>query len=129
MILGLHHFSIIASSEASVEFYKKLGFKETFRKLRAYDTVVLMESMWENGGKSKHSSNVQLEIFIDPNHPKRATSPENLGVRHLALRVESIEKAAEQLCLQIGPVMSDWVGIRFAFTADPDGLPIELREG
>ena len=31
MILGIHHFSIIASSEESVKFYEKLGLKDLAR--------------------------------------------------------------------------------------------------
>ena len=117
MIQGLHHFAIIASSEASVDFYKKLGFNETFRKERTYDTVVLLDGY-----------GIQLEIFVDPNHPERATNPESKGLRHLALRVDNIETTASNLGLEIGNIMNDWVGTRFAFTADPDGLPIELHE-
>ena len=117
IIQGIHHFAIISSSEASVDFYKRLGFGEIFRKERQNDTVVLLEG---------HS--VEIEIFIDPTHPKRATTPENMGLRHLALKVENIENTAEKLGLEIGPIMNDWVGVRFAFTTDPDGLPIELHE-
>ena len=117
MITGVHHFAIIASSEASVDFYQKLGFQETYRTERKYDTVVLL-----------HGHGVQIEIFVDPNHPERATNPENMGLRHLALKVEKIEDTAKKLGLEIGPIMNDWVGVRFAFTADPDGLPIELHE-
>lgn len=117
MIQCIHHFAIIASSESSVNFYKKLGFHESFRKVRAYDTVVLLDGY-----------GIQLEIFVDPNHPERATKPENLGLRHLALRVDNIETTASELGLEIGQIMNDWVGVRFAFTADPDGLPIELHE-
>ena len=117
MIQGIHHFAIIASSEASVDFYKKLGFQELFRKERNYDTVVLLEGY-----------GIQLEIFVDPNHPKRATNPENIGLRHLALKVENIESTAKALDLDIGPIMNDWLGVRFSFTSDPDGLPIELHE-
>ena len=117
MVQGIHHFAIIASSEASVDFYKKLGFQELFRKERNYDTVVLLEGY-----------GIQLEIFVDPNHPKRATNPENIGLRHLALKVENIESTAKALDLDIGPIMNDWLGVRFSFTSDPDGLPIELHE-
>lgn len=117
MITGVHHFAIIASSEESVAFYARLGFRETYRRDRKYDTVVLMEG-----------HGMQIEMFVDPNHPERATHPENMGLRHLALRVTSIEDTAAALGLEIGPVMNDWVGVRFAFTADPDGLPIELHE-
>lgn len=117
MIQGIHHFSMITSSEASANFYKKLGFRETYRRERAYDTIVLLEGY-----------EMQIELFIDPNHPERATNPENMGLRHLALKVDKIEDTVEKLGLEVGPIMEDWVGVRFAFTADPDGLPIELHE-
>ena len=115
MVNGIHHFAIIVSSEKSVEFYAKLGFKETFRKVRSYDTVVLLAG-----------HGIELEIFIDPNHPARAEKPENLGLRHLALRVDSCEKMSEEF--ECGPIMKDWVGVNFCFTADPDGLPVEFHE-
>ena len=117
MIQGIHHFAIIAGSEESVRFYTKLGFRETYRRVRDYDTVVLLDGY-----------GMQIEMFVDPNHPKRATNPENMGLRHLALKVENIESAAEKFGLEIGPIMNDWCGVRFAFAADPDGLPIELHE-
>ena len=117
MIKGIHHFAIIASSEDSIRFYTKLGFKETYRKERKYDTVVLLDGY-----------GMQIEVFVDPNHPKRAMNPENMGLRHLAFKVEKIEDTVAELELEIGPIMNDWVGVRFAFTADPDGLPIELHE-
>ena len=117
MIQGIHHFAIIASSEESVRFYTKLGFRETYRRERKYDTVVLLDG-----------HGMQLEMFVDPNHPKRAMNPENMGLRHLALKVENIERILEELGLEIGTIMNDWVCVRFAFTADPDGLPIELHE-
>ena len=117
MIQGIHHLAIIASSEDSVRFYTKLGFCEIYRRERKYDTVVLL-----NGHE------IQIEMFIDSNHPERATNPENMGLRHLALKVEKIEETVKELGLEIGPIMNDWVGVRFAFTADPDGLPIELHE-
>ena len=117
MIIGTHHFAIISSSETSVAFYEKLGFHEMFRRERKYDTVVLL-----------YGHGIQIEMFIDPNHPERATSPENIGLRHLALRVNRIEETICELGLEAGPVMNDWVGQRFCFIADPDGLPIELHE-
>ena len=117
MIQGIHHFAIIASSEESVRFYKRLGFRETYRREREYDTVVLLDGY-----------GMQIELFVDPNHPERATNPENMGLRHLALKVKKIEETVAGLGLEIGPIKNDWGGIRFAFTADPDGLPIELHE-
>lgn len=117
MITGLHHFSIIAASEESVNFYSKLGFHEYKRIERRYDTVVLM-----NG------HGIGLEIFIDPSHPPRAVKPENIGLRNLALRVDKIEDTLEELELEAGSIMIDWVGVRFCFIVDPDGLPVQLHE-
>lgn len=117
MITGIHHFAIISSSEYSVEFYQKLGFVETFRKVRTYDTIVLLEGY-----------GIRLELFIDPQHPAHATNPENLGLRHLALSVMDLEKTVATLGLVIGPIMTDWFGAKYAFVSDPDGLPIELHE-
>lgn len=116
MIVGIHHFSIIVSSEESIGWYGKLGFREYKRVERKYDTVVLM-----NG------HGIGLEIFVDPSHPPRS-NPEPLGPRHLSLRVDKVEETAEELGLEIGPVMSDWTGVRFAFCADPDGNVVQLHE-
>jgi len=115
MIEGLHHIAIISSSEESVRFYERLGFQSTFRKEREYDTIVLMTG---NG--------IELEVFIDPRHSKQETEP--LGLRHLALKVDRIEDALCELGLESGPIMSDWLGVRFCFIKDPDGLTIEFHE-
>ena len=69
---------------------------------------------------------MRLEIFIDPNHPQRATEPETLGIRHLALKVDDLDKAREDYVC--GDVMTDWTGEKYCMTKDPDGLPIELHE-
>ena len=116
MIVGVHHLSIIASSEESVEFYEKLGFHEYKRIERRNDTVVLM-----NG------HGIGLEMYIDPTHPPRST-PEPLGLRHLSLRVDKIEETVEELGVEAGPIINDWVGIKFCFVADPDGWPVQLHE-
>lgn len=114
MIQGLHHVAIIVSSEESVGFYNRLGFKETFRKEREYDTVVLMEGF-----------GIELEVFIDPNHPKRSI-PEPRGLRHLAMKVDSCEHMKEEF--DCGPIMKDWIGRNYCFTADPDGNTVEFHE-
>lgn len=41
MIRAFHHEAIIVSSERNLEFYRLLGFSETFKKVRKYDTAVL----------------------------------------------------------------------------------------
>ncbi len=133
MITGFHHFAFFCSSDKSVEFYKKLGFNEHFRSIRAYDTVVLLEGF-----------GTEIEMFIDPTHPNRAVSPENLGLRHIALKVDDVEKTLSSLCIEFrdefvqddadqkgikrSEIMKDWVGIKFCYIYDPDCLPIELHE-
>ena len=116
MIQGVHHFAVIASSEDSVAFYTRLGFEEFKRIERQHDTVVLL-----------YGHGIQLEIFVDASHPARAV-PEPMGLRHLALRVDDIEKTRQELGLETSPVMTDWVGERYCFPADPDGNKIELHE-
>lgn len=110
---SLDHIAIIVSSIEHLEFYEKLGFKETRRFTREYDTVVFMEC---NG--------TSLEIFVDSKHPERISDPETNGLRHIAFSVESLEKVN----VEIGEIRTDWFGRRFTFTKDPDGQPIELNE-
>ena len=116
MIQGIHHFAVIVSSESSIEWYRKLGFEEFLRKERKYDTVVLL-----------YGHGIQIEAFIDPTHPPRST-PDPLGLRHLALRCEDIERTVEKLGAEAGPIMDDWIGEKFCFIADPDGNTVELHE-
>ena len=115
MITGIHHIAIISSTEKSVEFYKRLGFNEIFRKNREYDTIVLLEGY-----------GIQIEMFIDPNHPERSVNPERIGLRHLALKVDSCEEMSMKF--RCGPIKKDWMGVNFCYTEDPDGLPIEFHE-
>ncbi len=122
MITAVHHIAIIVSAERSLEFYRLLGFTETFRKKRKYDTVVLMDGY-----------GMQLEIFIDPSHTP-PTSPEPLGLRHFALKVDELETEIARLrnesseVIEVGSIMEDWTGVRFCFIKDFDGLSIELHE-
>ena len=108
MVTGIHHFSIIASSEASVEFYTKLGFQEYKRVKRDYDTVVLMNGF-----------GVGLDIFIDPRHCQVKEEP--LGFRTLSLKVDSLDRVD-------GTVMTDWNGERYVNILDPDGNVVQLHE-
>lgn len=111
----LDHIALIVSSEECLRFYEKLGFKETNRFERSYDTVVFME----NDG-------IVLEIFIDPNHPERVSDPEAKGLRHVAFTVESLEQVMK--IVECEEIRIDWFGRKFTFTKDPDGQPIELKE-
>lgn len=111
----LDHIALIVSSEECLRFYGKLGFKETNRFERSYDTVVFMEN-----------SGIVLEVFIDPIHPERITNPEAKGLRHVAFAVESLEQIMK--IVQCEEIRTDWFGRRFTFCRDYDGQPIELKE-
>ena len=116
-MLGLDHIALIVSSEGSLRFYEKFGFKETKRIERTYDTVVFMKC-----------GQVVLEIFIDPNHPERISGPEALGLRHIAFVVDSLEEVMSLDGVECEEIRTDWFGRKFTFTKDPDGQPIELKE-
>lgn len=119
--MELDHIALIVSKEENLAFYEKLGFKEKNRIERGYDTVVFMEN-----------NSIVLEIFIDPNHPKRVTNPEAMGLRHIAFVVENLEEVMRDVeslgGVQCEEIRTDWFGRRFTFTKDPDGQPIELKE-
>ena len=114
-MVGLDHIALIVSSEESLRFYEKLGFKERTRFVRPYDTVVFMEC-----------DGIVLEIFIDPKHPDRVSGPEAKGLRHVAFTVESLDVVTK--IVDCENIRTDWFGRRFTFTKDPDGQPIELKE-
>lgn len=116
MITGIDHFAIIVSSEEALKFYKKLGFKEYYRKERQYDTVILMEAF-----------EIRIECFIDNTHPRKG-NPEPLGLRHIAFKVDNIEKTLKDLEIDDKEASFDWIGIRYVFLKDLDGNIVELHE-
>lgn len=118
MFMGIHHIALIVSSENSVSFYQKLGFKETFRKQREYDSVVLL----------KDSTGLVLELFVDDRHSKSQEDTEPLGLRYLSFKVDSIEDAVKSIGVEISDINTDWFDKRYCTIFDPDGLPIELHE-
>ena len=62
----------------------------------------------------------------------RPDHPEALGLRHLAFRVEDVEREAAALNekgIATEPIRLDsYSQKRFTFFRDPDGLPLELHE-
>ena len=124
--MKLDHIAIIVSKLENLKFYEAIGFRETWRKERARDTVVMMES-----GEENDEDSVVLEIFVDPNHPERASQPEQMGLRHVGFSVENLDRFLERLQKNGIPceeVRTDWFGRRFTFVKDPDGQPVEIKE-
>ena len=123
---SIHHIAIIASDyNKAKDFYvNKLGLninREVERKERE-DFIIFLD-----GGE-----NIEIELFIEKNPPKRLTRPEARGLRHLAFRVYDIYKSVEELKkrgieteeIRIDPLN----GKHMTFFFDPDGLPLELHE-
>ena len=123
---SIHHIAIIASDyNKAKDFYvNKLDLKinrEVERKERE-DFIIFLD-----GGE-----NIEIELFIEKNPPKRLTRPEARGLRHLAFRVDDIYKSVEELKkrgieteeIRIDPLN----GKHMTFFFDPDGLPLELHE-
>ena len=123
---SIDHIAIISSDyQKAKDFYvDKLGFKikrKVERKDRD-DFIITLEA--PNG--------ILIELFIERNPPRRVTRPEAAGLRHLAFRVQDIEKSVEKLKkkgieteeIRIDPQN----GKRMTFFMDPDGLPLELHE-
>jgi glyoxylase I family protein len=125
-LLGTHHVAIICSDyQSSKHFYTQvLGLEivsEIYREKRDSYKLDL-----------KVPDGTQIELFSFPNSPKRLSYPEACGLRHLAFAVADIDGAIahlQHLEIAVEPVRVDEItGKRFAFFADPDGLPIELYE-
>lgn len=74
----------------------------------------------------------ELEIFGVINPPKRVNRPEAAGLRHLAFKVDCIDKAVKELeekDIEVEPMRyDDFTGKKMMCFHDPDGLPLELHE-
>lgn len=126
MFEGFHHVALIVSDyAASKRFYTEaLGFEviaETFRAER---------NSWKLD--LRVPGGAQIELFSFPNPPKRPSTPEAQGLRHLAFQVSDLDLVIERLESR-GVVfekvrVDELTGARFTFFADPDGLPLELYE-
>ncbi|MDT0540219.1 VOC family protein [Croceitalea sp. P059] len=126
MLKGIHHIAIICSNyELSKQFYTNiLGLKiinETYREQR--DSYKLDLALNEE---------YIIELFSFPNPPKRTSRPEGCGLRHLAFKVENIERVIQNL--NSNKVVTEPIRIdeltnkKFTFFSDPDDLPIEIYE-
>ncbi|MFF0633177.1 VOC family protein [Nocardia sp. NPDC004151] len=125
-LLRIHHVAIIASDyEKSKSFYAEiLGLRILAENYRAERRSYKLDLALPDGG--------QLELFSFPEPPPRPSRPEAAGLRHLAFVVPNVGEALAELRGR-GVVVEEervdeYTGKRFAFFADPDGLPLELYE-
>ena len=116
MFTKIHHVAIIGSDyERSRHFYVDvLGFP------------VIREHYREERGDYKIDlacGDVELELFIMPQSPKRVNYPEAQGLRHLAFRVESVDETVRMLNekgIETEPVRLDtYTGKKMTFFSRP----------
>lgn len=122
----IRHIAIIVSNyETAKDFYvNKLNFpiiRENYRPERNDWKLDLRVNEY-----------TELEIFAEPDPPKRVNRPEACGLRHLAFCVESVEQTVKELAevgIDCEPIRVDaYTGKIMTFFQDPDGLPLELHE-
>lgn len=126
---AIHHVAIIVSDiQAAKDFYvHKLGFEVIRENYRDQRKDWKLDLKIGDGAET-----VELEIFAEPNPPKRVSRPEACGLRHLAFHVEDIEEVVselEKLGIECEPIRyDDYTHKKMTFFFDPDGLPLELHE-
>lgn len=127
----INHVAIsVTNKEASVEFYKKFGFKE-FKSWEAEDESIKIQML--------KLENTVLEIFCYqentqlPETAKRiATDLPVIGTKHFALGVEDIEEAKKfvlenNISMDV-EIKVGRLGKPYFFIADPDGILVEIIE-
>lgn len=122
----IHHIAIICSDyEVSKKFYTEtLGLTIAAEHYRAERKSYKLDLQL--------GDRYVIELFSFPHPPVRPSRPEAAGLRHLAFAVDDLPLAIQLLSdkgVFTEPMRVDeFTGKRFAFFADPDGLPIELYE-
>ena len=122
MFSNIHHIAIIGTHyQKTKEFYvDKLGFKviSEYNRKDKNDIIINVQQ-----------GNLVLEIFIKEDAPIRPKmpNPEHTGLRHLAFRVDDVEKVLEKFD-ELGIIheslrYDDFDNKKMAFFFDPDGLP------
>lgn len=122
----IHHIAIICSDyQKSKTFYTSvLGLtiiQEIYREERqSYKLDLALNGEYV------------IELFSFPNPPKRPSTPEAAGMRHLAFEVNDIQKTRDYLVLQNITAeairLDEFTQKSFFFIADPDNLPVEFYE-
>ena len=127
MFSNVHHVAIIGTNyQKTKEFYvDKLGFKVLSEHIRIEKNDIIL---------NVQQGNLVLEIFIkeDARPRPKIPNPEHTGLRHLAFKVDNVERILEKFD-ELGIVheslrYDDFDNKKMAFFFDPDGLPLEIHE-
>ena len=123
----IHHIAIIGTDyNKTTDFYiNKLKFEKISEYNRPEKNDILL---------NVKKGDIVLEIFIKEDAPIRPKmpNPEHTGLRHLAFKVDNVEKILEKFD-ELGIVheslrYDDFDNKKMAFFFDPDGLPLEIHE-
>tara|TARA_Y100000589_G_C27009713_1_gene570327 strand:- start:103 stop:540 length:438 start_codon:yes stop_codon:yes gene_type:complete len=140
IVIGYRHTGIIVKDmNKSLEFYRDFLGLEVIQEFTDKSDYINKITGITNGSahfiKLKMNDGTVLELLEYPSHP---TQPQdisiiNVGVAHVALRVESTSKAHDFLKSKNVKVLSEPVlsseGIaKVFFCLDPDGIRVELVE-
>lgn len=123
---GFHHVAIICSNYAhSKAFYTDiLGFRVIGEHYRDKRRSYKLDLALPDGS--------QIELFSFPDPPPRPSTPEARGLRHLAFKVDSVERYCSYLAskgIATEPIRIDeYTNRAFTFFTDPDGLPLEVYQ-
>lgn len=122
----IHHIAIIVSDyEKSKHFYTEILGLNIIREIYREERESHKLDLSLNG-------NFVIELFSFPNPPKRVSSPEACGLRHLAFEVNDIKQT--HIFLTSNEIVCETIRTdihtdkRYFFIADPDGLPVEFYE-
>ena len=122
----IHHIAIIVSDyEKSKHFYTEILGLNIIREIYREERESYKLDLSLNG-------NFVIELFSFPYPPKRVSSPEACGLRHLAFEVNDIKQT--HIFLTSNEIVCETIRTdihtdkRYFFIADPDGLPVEFYE-
>jgi catechol 2,3-dioxygenase-like lactoylglutathione lyase family enzyme len=126
---SITHIGIsVADLDASLKWYKEhFGFEETRR---------FTKPEFEMKGAALSDGRIGLEVIMPSVPVKRAAVPASLaealrqcGANHLALDVDDVTVCYERLRSAGAQLITEIIGGRFFFCADPDGTLLEVRQG
>ncbi|TDD77479.1 SMU1112c/YaeR family gloxylase I-like metalloprotein [Flavobacterium caseinilyticum] len=122
----IHHIAIICSDyQKSKTFYTDVLGLTIIQEIYRQERQSYKLDLALNGEYA-------IELFSFPNPPKRPSTPEAAGMRHLAFEVNDIQKTRDYLVNENITAeairIDEFTQKSFFFIADPDNLPVEFYE-
>lgn len=140
IVIGYRHTGIITNNiKESLYFYNSILGLEVIQEFTDDSEYINKITGIKNGVahfiKLKAKDGTVIELLEYPSHPTKPVKMSilNVGVLHIALRVENAEEAYEELKhknikILSEPVLSSEGIAKVFFCIDPDGIRVELVE-